>query len=181
MRFFYDTEFIDDGSTIDLISIGITSDDGREYYAVNANIYTRKLHQNPWLTQNVWPHLPQIPGHGHSSCMEGHLDLNHPDVRPKAQIAREVESFIMNGRVDPDRSDTELWADYAAYDHVVLAQLWGPMINLPKGIPMFTNGIQQELRKHPAPDTAPKQAEGEHHAIADARHVRALWEWLATT
>lgn len=35
MRYFYDTEFIDDGRTIELISIGMVSEDGREYYAVS--------------------------------------------------------------------------------------------------------------------------------------------------
>ena len=30
MRYFYDTEFIDDGRTIDLISIGVAAEDGRD-------------------------------------------------------------------------------------------------------------------------------------------------------
>ena len=34
MRIFYDTEFLEDGKTIDLISIGMVAEDGREYYAV---------------------------------------------------------------------------------------------------------------------------------------------------
>ena len=33
MKYFYDTEFIDDGHTINLISIGIVAEDGHEYYA----------------------------------------------------------------------------------------------------------------------------------------------------
>lgn len=35
MRYFYDTEFIEDGHTIELISIGVVAEDGREYYAVS--------------------------------------------------------------------------------------------------------------------------------------------------
>jgi len=35
VRFFYDTEFIDNGRTIELISIGVVSEDGREYYAIS--------------------------------------------------------------------------------------------------------------------------------------------------
>src|SRR4051812_11038169 len=34
MKYFYDTEFLEDGQTIELISIGIVAEDGREYYAV---------------------------------------------------------------------------------------------------------------------------------------------------
>ena len=37
----------------------------------------------------------------------------------------------------------ELWAWYAAYDHVVLAQLWGPMPALPREIPRFTKDLRQ--------------------------------------
>ena len=37
----------------------------------------------------------------------------------------------------------ELWAWYAAYDHVVLAQLWGAMPALPREIPRFTKDLRQ--------------------------------------
>ena len=30
-RFFYDTEFIEDGTTIDLVSIGVVDETGREF------------------------------------------------------------------------------------------------------------------------------------------------------
>lgn len=33
MKYFFDTEFIEDGKTIELLSIGIVSEDGREFYA----------------------------------------------------------------------------------------------------------------------------------------------------
>ena len=35
MRFFYDCEFIEDGRTIDLVSIGVVDENGREFYAVS--------------------------------------------------------------------------------------------------------------------------------------------------
>ena len=34
-RYFYDTEFIEDGTTIDLVSIGVVDETGREFYAVS--------------------------------------------------------------------------------------------------------------------------------------------------
>ena len=34
-RYFYDCEFIEDGRTIELISIGVVAEDGREFYAVS--------------------------------------------------------------------------------------------------------------------------------------------------
>ncbi|MGH8862698.1 MAG: polyadenylate-specific 3'-exoribonuclease AS, partial [Jatrophihabitantaceae bacterium] len=35
MRFFYDCEFIEDGRTIELVSIGVVDESGREFYAVS--------------------------------------------------------------------------------------------------------------------------------------------------
>jgi uncharacterized protein YjfI (DUF2170 family) len=35
VKYFYDTEFIDNGRIIDLISIGVVAEDGREYYAIS--------------------------------------------------------------------------------------------------------------------------------------------------
>src|SRR5690606_36243012 len=66
----------------------------------------------------------------------------------------------------------ELWADYCAYDHVALAQLWGPMIHLPKGIPMYTNDIQTYARlAGVSHKDLPKATGDEHHALADAPNV----------
>jgi hypothetical protein len=39
----YDLEFLEDGRTIELISIGMVCDDGREYYAVNRDMPVRRI------------------------------------------------------------------------------------------------------------------------------------------
>ena len=51
MRYFYDTEFIEDGSTIELVSIGIVAEDGREYYAVSTEFDASNA--NEWVRENV--------------------------------------------------------------------------------------------------------------------------------
>jgi hypothetical protein len=51
MRNWFDTEFQDDGSAIQLISIGVVAQDGREYYAVSADYDTSKA--DDWLQKNV--------------------------------------------------------------------------------------------------------------------------------
>jgi hypothetical protein len=171
-RYFYDTEFIEDGSTIDLISIGIVADDGREFYAVSSEFSVRKLCSNPWLVENVRPSLPgrETPG---CRCIAGwHLDKDDPVVRSRAQIARSVRDFILAGG-----PDVELWADYAAYDHVVLCQLFGRMIDLPDGFPMWTHDFQQEWERAGRPEL-PEQAGGLHNALADARHLHAQYQAL---
>ena len=55
MRYFYDTEFLEDGRTIDLISIGIVAEDGRELYLVNANAPWSRIRRHDWLMDNVVP------------------------------------------------------------------------------------------------------------------------------
>ena len=55
-RFFYDTEFIEDGVTIDLVSIGVVDETGREFYAVSTEFDERRA--IPWVRRNVLDQLP---------------------------------------------------------------------------------------------------------------------------
>lgn len=175
MRYFYDTEFLEDGRTIDLISIGIVAEDGREYYAVNSDMDHDRIARDNWLCENVVPHLPIRGGKPTKSFGSTKwlwsLDTTSTLVKPKWVIANEVREFLL---AEPD---PELWADYGAYDHVALAQLWGRMVSLPKGLPMFTRDLQQEWHRHGKPEL-PVQPDGEHDALADAHHLKACFEHL---
>lgn len=172
----YDLEFLEDGRTIELISIGMVCDDGRTYYAVNRDMPVRRIRKHPWLMANVVPSLPRGHGDRRLTVPERWLyDYVDPVVKRQARIAAEVAAFI---QATPD---VELWANYGAYDHVRLAQLWGRMIDLPPGVPMFTNDVQQEARRLGIGwDQLPKQESGEHNALADARHNQTIRHWLAT-
>src|SRR6185312_4419678 len=167
VRYTYDTEFVDDGHSIELISIGIVCiDDGREYYAVNRNINTKRIREHPWLCENVLPHLPTRHDRKHDITV---LDYENPVVKYKPVIAAEVHEFLcmIDGRDPTDRDQRELWAYYASYDHVVLAQLWGPMAHLPAGIPMFTRDIKDWAVRLGNP-RLPEQTNKEHNALHDA-------------
>lgn len=59
MRYYLDTEFHEDGRTIDLISIGIVAEDGREFYACSLDADWSRIEREPWLCANVLPHLPE--------------------------------------------------------------------------------------------------------------------------
>ena len=175
MRYFYDCEFLEDGRTIELISIGIAAEDGREYYAVNSDMDHDRISRADWLCQNVIPHLPLMgskPGKSFgANRWIWSLDTSSTLVKPKWVIANEVREFLLA------LPDPELWADYGAYDHVALAQLFGRMIRLPKGLPMFTREFQQKWRDAGAPEL-PAQDVGEHDALADARHLKARFDHL---
>ena len=179
----YDTEFLEDGRTIDLISIGMVADDGREYYAVNSAIdqwtpggsaqLNKRITKHNWLMENVVPHLPLVKP---PSRFEGNwswsLDKSSTLVKPHWVIANEVREFILA------TPEPELWAWYAAYDHVALCQLWGSMIRLPKGIPMWTNDLKQEAERVGNPDLPPLGGATEHHALHDARECQFRRRWL---
>lgn len=179
-RYFYDTEFIERGPDhpLDLVSIGIVADDGREFYAVSAEFDQRALLSNPWLAENVWPSLPTTEPRQYRDGLapHGRLDLDDPTVRSRAQIARAVRSFILGDHPD-QLPHVELWANYGAYDHVALCQLFGSMVDLPEGMPMFTRDLQQEAARLGLKDL-PQQAEGLHNALADARHNKVVADFL---
>lgn len=191
----YDLEFLDDGETIDLVSAGFKSGDGRRLYVINREMDQKKILAHDWMRKNVWPHLPlkdlperqgelgqylkktcrcaPVPGTKHEyTCheMNGRLDMDHPDVRPMGQIRRMISDFLLESHPQgPDihRDNIKMWAWYGAYDHVRLAQCWGPMISLPAHVPMLTHDLKSEAMRLGNPKM-PAQEGKEHNALADA-------------
>jgi hypothetical protein len=105
------------------------------------------------------------------------LDFQAACVKPKWVIGNEVRDFLFKATLTRrDRrigSIPELWAYYCSYDHVALAQLYGPMDQLPDGIPKFTHDIQQLIEQHPGV-TLPAEPADIHNALADARWNMAV-------
>lgn len=179
MKIWYDTEFLDDGKIIDLISIGIVRDDNAEYYAVNANADWQAVAKHYWLCENVVPHLPltvcgTLPNPITKASVGApvgywfQLDMASTLVKPKWVIASEVREFITAV------PKPELWGWYPAFDHVVLAQLWGPMIGIPNGIPKRTGDLRQEHVRLGKPSLPSQDPATEHHALHDARYNREI-------
>ena len=55
MKYFIDTEFKEKPNTIDLISIGIVSEDGNEYYAICRDFLPKlkQIWKDEWIRTNV--------------------------------------------------------------------------------------------------------------------------------
>ncbi|GHH52790.1 polyadenylate-specific 3'-exoribonuclease AS [Lentzea cavernae] len=156
MRFFYDCEFIEDGLTIDLVSIGVVDEEGREFYAVSTEFDPDRA--GPWVRQNV---LNQLPSPADKAW------------RSRARIREDLLDFL--GARNAARDDVELWAWFAAYDHVALAQLWGAMPALPRALPRFTRDLRQRWDDVGRPKLPAPPADA-HDALADARHNLARWK-----
>ncbi len=152
-RYFYDCEFIEDGRTIELISIGVIAQDGREFYAVSTEFDPGKANQ--WVRRHV---LDKLPSPGDRAW------------RSKAAIRDGLYSFFTAPRLP-----IELWAWFAAYDHVVLAQLWGAMPDLPRDVPRLTREVRQHWEAAGSPPI-PEPGADRHDALADARLAYARWQ-----
>lgn len=142
MRIYFDTEFIEDGRTIDLLSIGMVREDGETYYAESAEADWSRA--SDWVQENVLRHMtgPAYPRH---------------------IIAADIIRFA--------GESPEFWAWYADYDWVVLCQLFGTMMDLPDGWPMFCRDLRQVATSADLPQQDGSDGP-EHHALSDAR-------WLA--
>lgn len=170
MRIFFDWEFIDRGAGIPLepVSLAMVREDGVYTYVINEGCLANVV-KHPWLSLNVVPHLPIKFDNSNIFFW----DPNHADYTRLMSVdgmAAEALRFIREA-AKVDGEVVELWADYAAYDHVVLAQLFGPMNELPAGIPKYTNDLQQELarlRRAGIQVELPPTPEHNHHAVADA-------------
>jgi hypothetical protein len=156
-RYFYDCEFIEDGQVIDLVSIGMVDERGREFYAVSTEFDDRRA--LPWVRRNV---LDKLPSPGDSAW------------RSRERIRTDLYDFM----TEPGE-EIELWAWYAAYDHVALAQLWGAMPALPREIPRFTKDLRQRWDDVGCPPLP--AATGRHDALVDARHNLMRWNAMLKT
>lgn len=258
MKYFYDTEFLEGTQkkflgntmpTIDLISIGIVCEDGREYYAVSKDfnlkeawnrydlkheqVYGDMRNQFPngitkkvyWIRENVLkPIYYEWVG----------KDVNFHEVehftyknfkrllkkygKTNKQIAQEVKNFcysdketrdgggqFVSGSFIPNKyPNIDLYGYYSSYDHVALCWLFGKMIELPKGFPMYTFDLKQSLDEYAKEFSnmvcyssgnhtvwsidetikhlkstykMPSQKKG-HHALEDARYNYELYKFL---
>lgn len=166
-KWFLDTEFHEDGRVLSLISIAFVSAQ-TEYYAVALDGW-RPAACNEWVQQNVLPQLPP------------RTDLAW---KTRAQIARDITELVKVSEMMYQDS-VEIWGYFSDYDWVVFCQLFGTMMDLPKGFPMYCLDLKQEMhrlgfKQEDLPDSLLHQTE-EHNALMDARWNRDLDRYLSTT
>lgn len=156
MRIFFDTEFIENGPAfvMEPISIGMVREDGEEYYAEFQGVdWTRA---NEWVKDNVRPYLA------------GPLKRKHT-------IVREIKEFV--------GEKPEFWAYFADYDWVILCQLFGRMIDLPEGWPMYCLDIKQLMWHYKVPrgelDFLSEDLK-QHNALDDAIWNKRVFNFISS-
>jgi hypothetical protein len=160
MRYYLDTEFHEEPGSIELISIGIVAEDGREFYAESSEYDEGRAF--PWLRENVLAHLG--PKEKRAT---------------RAEIAADALSFVRYDDLGREiEGRPEFWGYYADYDWVVFCWLFGAMIDLPHGFPMYCGDIKQFADDLGNP-RLPEHDEAEHNALADARWNKKAWHYLS--
>ena len=221
MKYFIDTEFIEgfhkplfgkNRHFIDLISIAITTEDGRSYYRLS-----REYNYNDaddWVKKNVilplylktvseqyrkkWTvsNFHEFYGYSNDSIAEGLKTFVY-----KTSAINDPNS-IANWDEIKHMFEVKFYGYYADYDWVLFCSLFGRMINLPKGFPMYCNDLKQmldEAAKKVIERTShfggsinlkdginvlkqmtsyPKQ-EDEHDALSDAKWNLALYNFIS--
>ena len=154
--FYYDTEFTEGflpnrifgialpnwlskrRHAIELISIGIVSSDGRTYSAISSEYNYNDA--NDWVKENVILPLYTSTVHGDQ---RNHFDVHNFHEyfgKTNKEIAQEIKEFV-----NPIITFPTLVTYYGDYDHVLLCSLFGTMMNLPLGFPMYSVDLKQKL------------------------------------
>lgn len=194
MKYFLDTEFIEGFHKplfgkrrhfIDMISISIVREDGKSYYAISNEFDVADA--DKWVVDNVISKLPmKLRKESISQFQKRTANVPYGaewmDGKPNVQIRNEILDFFGCWRDQffyraPE--GIEVYGYFADYDWVLLCSLFGRMIDLPKGFPMYCKDLKQmmddkgldgEWKRKNCPDP-----EGEHNALVDAEWNRKLF------
>jgi hypothetical protein len=142
MNYYIDTEFYERPNSVELISIGVVSETGERYYA--ETLQAEDLcDRDEWLRGYVLP------------------TLKLTDCRSREKIKQDLLSFI-----DPS---PVFYGYYCAYDWVVFCWIFGRMVDLPEGYPMYCRDLKQMADEAwLGPEDVELPLEDEHNALADA-------------
>ncbi len=156
MRYFLDAEFIESGPRrpLFLMSLGIVAEDGRELYVVNRDCPLDL--SNNWVKENVIPHLQP---EGNSEHLSG------------------IRQLVLEFCDRKQYGDPIFFGWYADYDWVTFCQIFGTMMDLPAGFPMYCRDLKQTCDELGNP-LLPPQASQKHNALHDARWNKQVWEFL---
>lgn len=208
MKYFIDFEFIEGFHKplfgkrrhfIDMISAGIYCEDGRTYHALS-NEYRWK-DASLWVQEKVITPIYIQGVHGDARNRWGAKNFHKYYGKPNEKIAREIREFFGCWRdIHFWRAPEgiEVYGYYADYDWVLLCSLFGRMIDLPKGFPMYCRDIKQMVdeayihqeEKYPHQSRLESWLKSikshpeypintqEHNAVADAKWNKDLYDFI---
>lgn len=157
MKYFLDCEFLEGFHKplfgkrrhfIDLISIGIVCEDGREYYAISKEFNAKDA--DSWVIENVISQLEdkKLMRAGlitPTMVADGYI------WKTNEEIKNDLLTFFGCWRDQlfyraPE--GIQILGYYSDYDWVLFCSLFGRMIDLPKGFPMYCIDLKQTVDEH---------------------------------
>ena len=178
IRIFFDTEFIETPNHIELISIGLLTDHSscsnnadklrdEDYYAVNKDADLSNA--SDWVHKNVLIEIPNYRSVGNYMKYGA----------SKSEIVHDINHIV--GKSFSVTPNIEFWADFGSYDWVVFCGLFGRMVNLPGGYPMYVNDVQQLSRMVGCSHLDVDNNYDIHNALSDAKNCRDKYNFLRKT
>lgn len=185
MRYYLDTEFNENVHPIDLISVGIISQDDREWYGVHRDYVRYPMYEhegrpadnypiihscNDWVKKNVLPVLFQQNGPGKAATW-----FTGDDVKMRDAIVEFVG----------DDQSPEFWAYYGDYDWFLLTRLFKSFDKMPKKWPQICYDVHQYAKHHGLHKGLSSSRETSihrpmHNALVDARWTKAAFDAIKT-
>ena len=184
MKYFLDFEFIEGFKNplfgkkthyIEMISIGIVCEDGRQYYAISKDFDVKKVWntyqtrkgsgdlnnyapKEYWLRENVllpifedfYPSRLGGIHHYPKFSLSNFKQVVKYQGKSQKRIVDEILEFVYNPTsVRPlgTEEKIEFYGYYCDYDWVLFCSLFGKMIDLPKFFPMFCNDVNQTFNE----------------------------------
>ncbi len=144
MRYFLDTEFVEDGETIMPISLALVRESG-SYLYLEYDFDEAKAEAHDFVRENVLPHL------------------RGQERYTQAQARERILHFLGRDK------QLEFWAYFASYDWVFFCQNFGSMMDLPLHYPKMCFDLMQYYLLNDRPCPMPTQPVNQHDALADAQ------------
>lgn len=128
----------------DCLISSIVGENGSEYYAISTDFNPK--HANDWVKRNVLSKLPRrfVDFHGSSPNERRQALLWKSNKEIKADLCDLFRCQYEDGMLVAP-SGIEIYGYYSDYDWVLFASLFGTMMDLPKGFPMYCRDLKQEL------------------------------------
>jgi hypothetical protein len=151
---FLDCEFVDLGSRVELISIGIAPETvgDPEFYREFLGIGYVLAQKDPWLKENVVPHLGTV------------------DKINNKKLEEDLLNYI-------GEEEIQFWAYNASYDWVCFCGIFGNLMNLPDNINSCCFDLKQYQHFLRGPVFNQEQ-KIKHHALGDAKWDRDFYLFL---
>ena len=164
MTFYFDTEFIErihcpllgkSRHVIDLISISIVAANGATYNAISSEYNYNDA--SKWVKDNVIVPLYVDTVHGDQRNHEQVETFQKGYGKTNKRIAEEIKAFVYEHSGIGNPNSISNWSKvkylfpikfvgyYCDYDWVLLCSLFGTMIDLPLGFPMYCTDLKQTL------------------------------------